>query len=259
MDMGKPAEALVAYQKARDIQQQLADAQPAVTQFRRNLAIIHRNIGGVLLATAKPAEALVAYQKARDIQQQLVDAQPAVTQSQSELATTHNYLGRLQAWRKRFPEAFAALDKGLALRHKLADAHPGIPLYTNHLAYSHAYRGWAHVRAGHPAEAAADLRRAVALWSSKPTKEGVTLFEISRALALLAGLGGDLKSGVTAAEAVTCADRAVAALADAVKAGWAPAGLDDPRGPDFDALRSRDDFKKLIDTLAKKSPAEAQK
>jgi hypothetical protein len=69
-------------------------------------------------------------------------------------------------------------------------------------------------------------------------------FERSRAMAVLAGLGGDAKSGVTKEEARTFADQAVAALANAVKAGWAvPTEL---KEPDFDALRGPDDFQKLL-------------
>jgi hypothetical protein len=72
-------------------------------------------------------------------------------------------------------------------------------------------------------------------------------------LALLAGLGGDAKSWVTKEEARTFADQSVADLADAVKAGWAvPSEL---REPDFDAVRGRDDFKKLLaEVVAKAGP-----
>jgi hypothetical protein len=60
----------------------------------------------------------------------------------------------------------------------------------------------------------------------------------------LAGLGGDAKSGVTKYEARTFAAQSVAALADAVKAGWAlPSEL---KEPDFDTVRGRDDFRKLV-------------
>ena len=68
--------------------------------------------------------------------------------------------------------------------------------------------------------------------------------ERSRALALLAGLGGDAKSGVTKDKARTFADQSVAVLAAAVQAGWAlPSEL---KEPDFDALRGRADFQKLV-------------
>jgi hypothetical protein len=84
------------------------------------------------------------------------------------------------------------------------------------------------------------------------SNDGFTRFEIAKALALLAGLGENAKSGVTAAEAKAFASRAVPALAGAIKAGWRPLGMDDPKGPDFDALRHREDFQKLLAELDKK-------
>ena len=80
--------------------------------------------------------------------------------------------------------------------------------------------------------------------------------ERARALALLAGLGSlgdDAKSGVTKDEAAAFADQAVAALRDAFSAGW---GLTkELKEPDFDAIRGRDDFKKLVaEVEAKAAP-----
>jgi hypothetical protein len=53
---------------------------------------------------------------------------------------------------------------------------------------------------------------------------------------------------VTAADAVTFADQALATLHDAINTGWAQ--LDELKEPDFDALRSRPDFQKLVAELA---------
>jgi hypothetical protein len=88
------------------------------------------------------------------------------------------------------------------------------------------------------------------------TPNAETWFERSRVLALLAGLGGDAKSGVTKDEARTFADRSVAALAESVKTGYPlPSEL---KEPDFDALGGRDDFKKLLAELEAKSRPEAK-
>jgi hypothetical protein len=62
----------------------------------------------------------------------------------------------------------------------------------------------------------------------------------------------DAKSGVTGSEAAAFADQAVTALRDAVQAGWAQG--DELKEPDFDPLRRRDDFKKLLAELEKQSP-----
>jgi hypothetical protein len=66
----------------------------------------------------------------------------------------------------------------------------------------------------------------------------------------LAGLGRDAKSGVTAAEAAAFVDQAVAALRDAIGAGWAQ--RDELKEPEFDSLRGREDFKKLVAELEAK-------
>jgi hypothetical protein len=167
------------------------------------------------------------------------------------LSLADNNLGQLLARQKQFPAAFTPFDAGL----KLVEAEPRSPVMTNNLGYSYGWRGAARLQAGQLAEAAADLRRAVELWSGTPTTDGLTRFELSKALALLTGLAGDAKSGVTAVEAKAFADRAVAVLADAIKTGWRPAGLDDPKEPDFDALRPREDFKKLMAELVQSAPA----
>ena len=80
-------------------------------------------------------------------------------------------------------------------------------------------------------------------------------FDKSWALALLAGLSGDAKSGVTKAEAAAFADRAVASLRDAFSHSWG--WLDGLKAPEFDALRGRDDFKKLMAELEAKAGPKA--
>jgi tetratricopeptide (TPR) repeat protein len=253
-DTGQPAEALNEYQKALAIARQLADGNPAVARFQSDLAGSRLSIGYVLSQRGKSAEALNEYQATMAIFQKLADANPAVTAFQSSLAITHNLIGQLHAREKRFSEAFVSLERGLAILQKLADGNGTNTDFMHRLGNGHAYRGWTHVRAGHPAEAAADLRRALALWEKAKVSEVNARFERSRALALLAGLAADAKSGVTCAEAPTFADQAVAALGDAFLAGWG--NVAELKEPDFDSLRDRKDFKKLVADLEAKMAAE---
>jgi serine/threonine-protein kinase len=258
-EMGKPEEALVSYRKALAIRQKLADANPAVTDFQVGLAGTQGNIGVLLSMTGRPEEAMASYLEVLARFQKVADANPAVTKFQLKLANTQTNIGRGLDRLKRLADALTALEAGLVIRQKLARADPNSAVCSRALGESHAFRGGARVRAGQPAEAAADLRRALELWAKFPSLEIELLVERSRALALLAGLGGDAKSGVTKEEAKRFADQSVAALADAVKAGWAyPSEL---KEPDFDALRGRADFQKLVaevEAKAAKPPATGQ-
>jgi hypothetical protein len=166
------------------------------------------------------------------------------------LAKSHLAIGRLHAREKQFAEAFAALETGLALCQKVADADPKRAERARQLGSGHAIRGWARVRADQPALAAADLRRALELWAKTPPQDIEMRFERGRVLALLAGLGKDPKSGVTPAEAAAFAEESVPALREAVTSGWNLP--DELKEPDFDAIRDRADFKKLVAELEKK-------
>jgi tetratricopeptide (TPR) repeat protein len=238
------------------ISQKLAEANPAVTHFKYNLALRSGAIGWCLLNMAKPVEGGEAERKSSDVMQKLVADYPANTEFQAVLGNFQNSLGRALDRQNHLAEALSALEKGLVVRQKLAKADPKNAGYGGALAESYANRGGARARAGQPAEAAADLRRALELWANLPHLAIEIQVERSRVQALLAGLGGDAKSGVTKDEAKTLSDQAVAALAHAVKTGWAlPSEL---REPDFDALRGREDFRKLVVEVDAKSGTKAK-
>jgi eukaryotic-like serine/threonine-protein kinase len=248
---GKLTEALRAHERARDVRQKLADADPAVPRYRIDLATSHYNIGVLLTKAGKLNEALRAYTKAGDIVQQIWDANPSIIQLGSRLGDILNQFGRRHGRLKQFPEALAALDQSLQLHKMLADARPNIRAYASQLSLSYATRGAVHVQAGHPAKAGIDLRRAVELWDKAGVLDRATHIERARALALLAGLGSEPKSGVSASEAAAFAEQAVAALREAIDAGWAKVA--ELNLADFDALRPRDDFRKLVHELAAKT------
>jgi tetratricopeptide (TPR) repeat protein len=240
--MGRRAEALAAYERALAICQKLANDNPAVTGFQLELANIHSEIGA-LLGEAKPAEALAPWERARAIYQKLADASPSVTEFQLQLATNLSNIGEFYVRQKRLADAVGPLDQSVAIMQKLAQKSPDNTTFKTYLGCIHSVRGFARARTGQPAEAAADLRRAVEVLHTDAPLNISQRFYRSWALAQLTGFGGDAKSGVTAAEAAAFADQAVAALRDAIQAGWA--NPDDLKEPEFDLLRKRDDFQKL--------------
>lgn len=252
---GKPAEALEAQRKALAIRQKLVDDNPAVSEFQSDLAWCLDKTGNLLLQLGELPAALEAYRKAMAVCQKMIDSNPDNLGVLSNLAEGYNNIGRVYAREKRYGEALTSLDSGMAILQKQLQTDPDKTEFQDELGCGHAYRGAVRVRAGQPVEAAADLRRAIELWTrhSQPYSglhSGFHLrLELARLLALLAGLGGDPKSGVSAAEAATFADQAVATLRDAIKAGWAQ--FDELKQPDFDSIRDREDFQNLRANVAK--------
>jgi tetratricopeptide (TPR) repeat protein len=213
-------------------------------------------LGEALLQMGKPAEALEEVGKATAVAQKLADANPTNRNYRFMIAFCHDLTGRAYQRQKRWAEAFTAAEAGLVIRQELVKADPENNDYRKHLGDSYENRGLARVRAGHPAEGAADLRRVLELWAKSPHLEKFRQFERSRALALLAALGVDAKSGVTAAEAKTFADQSFDALVEVVKTGWAMPGK--LKEPDFDAVRGRADFQKLLADAEAKSEMPAK-
>jgi tetratricopeptide (TPR) repeat protein len=240
---GRPAEAMKLFHEATALQKKLADADPANVFLQSFLASRHSHTGVIWLNLGKPAEALDAFRKASTIQQKLVDANPNLDFHQALLARIHNNSGRALYYQSRFVEAFTELDAAVAIKQRLADVYPTSIDHVGSLAFTHVVRGDARVRTGQPVEAATDLRRALELWSKLPHLSAELRFERARALALLAGLGAHPQSGVTADEAATFADQAVAALADVLALWDYPNQLE---WPEFDSVRDRPEFQELL-------------
>jgi WD40 repeat protein/tetratricopeptide (TPR) repeat protein len=258
MQLTNPQEALAAayalsgrFEAAVAIQKKLVDADPT-SLVSIALADSYYNFGNLLIAAGKPAEALASLEAARAIRQTWAAANPVLTDFQSALAASQNSIGRLHAREKRFAEALTTLDASVAIRRKLAESDPKNTAFASDLGLSYACRGEARVCAGQPAEAAADLQRALESWAKVSSPSTETRFEQARALALLAKLGKDAKSGVAAPAAASFADQTVTALREAIEDGWAQ--RDELKRPDFDLLRDRADFQKLASGLDKKSP-----
>jgi tetratricopeptide (TPR) repeat protein/tRNA A-37 threonylcarbamoyl transferase component Bud32 len=249
-DLARPAEAESQLRTAVALLQKLADDNPSVVEFRSHLGMAHRLLGGVLQATGTPSQAEAEFREALALEQKIADDNPTNIMLRWDLGAAHTELGLQLARGKRFPEAFTALDTGRSIFQKLVDADPQNAAYLKDLGQSYADHGRIRVLAGQPALAVPDLRRALEIWAKVASPVPDTRFERVRVLALLAGLGQAPESGVTAAEGAAFANQAVAALRDAINSGWAM--RDDLKAPDFDPLRGREDFKKLVAELEAK-------
>jgi hypothetical protein len=92
---------------------------------------------------------------------------------------------------------------------------------------------------------AADARRALALWDALPTRSGEEWFETACGHAALAGMAGRDGSKVSATDAASEADAAMALLGKAVEMGYRSAVVYRAESA-LEPLRRRDDFRLLM-------------
>jgi tetratricopeptide (TPR) repeat protein len=133
-DTGKPADALVQYEKAQTIYQQLAETSPGVKQFQSDLARNHSSMGLLQSDTGNLPEALAEFEKARAIRQRLVDGDPSDAEFLHDLANSHNNLGHLLSDTGKPREALEEFEKARVIQQKLADGHPAVTRYQSDVA-----------------------------------------------------------------------------------------------------------------------------
>jgi tetratricopeptide (TPR) repeat protein len=135
-DLGKRAEAEVAYRRALALQEQLVADFPALPEHRQGLARSYNNLGPVLVNLGRSAEAEAAFRQALAIREKLAADFPGVPDYRMELAGAHNNLGALLVRRGKRAEAEAAFRQALAVQDKLLADFPKVPAYHQQLAYS---------------------------------------------------------------------------------------------------------------------------
>ena len=151
--------------------QELVSGNPAVTVFRRNLAVCRQCIGTLLLETGKPAEAEAELRAALQIEQKLVDEDPGDIYFRSGLAECHTKLGRLLLQMGKPVEAGAECRTAVAIWQKLVEDTPGVALYRCMLAQSVQNLGDVVRSVGRFAEAKAAYERAIALEEPRVREE----------------------------------------------------------------------------------------
>jgi tetratricopeptide (TPR) repeat protein/tRNA A-37 threonylcarbamoyl transferase component Bud32 len=161
-EIGSKADALNAYQRARELYQALAKASPENAAFRGDLARTYRGIGRMEAGTGRPAEATASFQQAIALGEELVGTYPEVPDFQRDLAWSYNNLGVLQyrsgqaaAGRRSVEQAITTWQRLLAKRSRTE--------FQIGLAAAFSNLGWNHFHAGRMPEALEATRQGVAL------------------------------------------------------------------------------------------------
>jgi hypothetical protein len=145
----------------------------------------------------------------------------------------------------RLGEARVACERAIALREAQVKAFPNVSGSHQGLAESVLRSGKVRRATGDAAGAAADWRRAGAIYASHPAAGGeVALFE-ARCHAALSGLAGTPGSGVSNAEGIAKAEKAIGTLRRAIAGGYRDTALMRIEAG-LDPLRVRPDFRLMM-------------
>ena len=137
-----------------------AAADPASTEWQRDLSISHGRLGNVAMAAGDLAAARTAYQASLDIRLVLAAADPASTKWQRDLPISHDRLGNVAIAAGDLAAARTAYQAALDIMARLAAADPASAECQRDLSVSHE-------RLGDVAIAAGDLAAARAAYQAR--------------------------------------------------------------------------------------------
>jgi tetratricopeptide (TPR) repeat protein len=221
------------YSKALAIKEKLAAEFPTVPQYRVDMGGTYCIFGDLFRNSGEPGKSLEWYEKAirtltvvYNQDPQLVPAKQFLRQSHWNRAIAYHHL-------RRFTEAIKDWDKAIELSPIAEQSRP------------RAARATTRLETGQVAEAVAE----VVELTKNAFGDAMCWYNFACFYAIASGKSTEKKQPY--------ADRAIDLLHKAVKAGWSDAAYA-AQDTFLDPIRGREDFKKLIEDLAKKSPAKPE-
>jgi tetratricopeptide (TPR) repeat protein len=230
VETGKRVKARQAYRKAIDVFVELEQEHPALLDYSVSVAGMYVNLGNLLLPD-QPRKALPNYEPALLRLRKVLRQQPKHLRATEFLCNACSNKARTLNLLKRYKEALKVLDEAFALKYQPRQAE----LYF--------FRAYALAALGDHRRAVADAEKAVPGAVRAPQ-----LFDLADVFALSAGAAAREKNAQGDRLADDYGRRAVALLEKAVEAGLFKEadGADTLlKDPDLDAIRGREDFKKL--------------
>ena len=150
---GLAGDALVVYERARAMVEQLLRQEPQSDELRLLLSHILGNIGGLKAGQGRSSEALASFTEAIAASKAVVAASPSVIQSRVSMGSLYHKLGMLLGDLGHYEEASEAFRKARDVREVLARDFPEDPDFQDQLAEIDHNIGVLHFFLGHATEA----------------------------------------------------------------------------------------------------------
>jgi serine/threonine protein kinase/tetratricopeptide (TPR) repeat protein len=247
LDLDRSKEAETAYRDALTIQEHLATGFPNVPDYRRSAGLTHYNLGSLLSKTGRPKEAETSIGNALAMQKQLVADFPKVPDYQNDLANTLAKLASVHQLRREFAVAVSVFEQARPHRQAALKGNPA------NAAFRQDFRDDLKVLAENYVALADHARLAttadeLAAFAYEPATDTYTAASFLSRCVLLAEKDAQLVEAKRKELAQNYADRAMTMLRRAVARGYKDVAHM-KKDADLDALRGREDYKKLIAEL----------
>jgi tetratricopeptide (TPR) repeat protein len=158
VEMGKPAEALASFEKARENLQKFRETIPGNASLQPILAEMHYNTAWAQSQMGRTAETLSSLRAAREIRQRLLEANPAVSLHRRRLAGCQHEIGNQLSELGRTSEADTTFRQALVLMRELPAGDHAEPAVRAELAGILVDLAAFQQRTGRAAEAEAGFR-----------------------------------------------------------------------------------------------------
>jgi serine/threonine protein kinase/tetratricopeptide (TPR) repeat protein len=271
----RTAEAEKRYNQAAELMQPLATEFPVVFEYHEILANITFGLGVLQVSQSRFPEGIANYKKSIQVRQSLVKDFPKSTIYPTQYGGSFINLGNAYCLSNNSAEAIEHYSKAIQIFTQLCERSPQDASLRSYLRNAYQGRGYANTQLGKYAEVINDLDKVIEF---SPTDEqpahrasrAVTLVKADRipeavkeVEALLQGWkwNGAYHLDYAGVYAVASrkivekkqeySNRAMELIAESLRLGYKKVERL-KSSPDFEPLRDRDDFKKLIAELEKK-------
>jgi tetratricopeptide (TPR) repeat protein len=200
-------EAESEYRAALAMYCKLAEENPAVPQFRADLAKLHNDLGFALLGSHHYREAEVEFRQALATWSELARADTTLTESRRGLFIAESGLGDLAFQSRAWAEARDHFERALALVESMAREAPADRLSRSQHADCLRSRGQTRIHLGDLTGAASDTQGALGLFDALPARSDTDWWGTAACHAVLSALAGSPGSGVSPASGPAEAER----------------------------------------------------
>ena len=118
------------------VSQELADAEPGNTMYRRDLSVSFNKLADLAVAAGEGDRARGLFEQSLAIRQELADAEPGNTMYRRDLSVSLERLADLAVAAGEGDRARGLFEQSLAIAQELADAEPGNTMYRRDLSVS---------------------------------------------------------------------------------------------------------------------------